>query len=204
VLRRLGGVRARRTARPVTLLIRSREAPAEEGGRLVRSPKLTGIELDTTLTKRPAWLVVTNDALDPSGPRGLAYLARVVEKALGDAGLSLPQYRLLVFLSRGSSAASPAARDLATSRPSVTALVDGVVAKGLVQRLPDAADRRRITLALTPAGFAVLGRADEAITARLAALAAHLPPIDAERAISGLSLWIDALRAEASVGEARP
>ncbi|HVM66786.1 MAG TPA: MarR family winged helix-turn-helix transcriptional regulator [Acidimicrobiales bacterium] len=140
------------------------------------------------------------DATEPTGARALAYLARVLEVALADAGLSLPQYRLLSYLSRGSSAASPAARQLATSRPSVTALVDGVVAKGLVTRLPDATDRRRITLALTPEGYAVVERADAAATARLAALAAHLPPEDAERAIGALGLWLDALRAEASVG----
>jgi len=140
------------------------------------------------------------DATEPTGARALAYLARVLEVALADAGLSLPQYRLLSYLSRGSSAASPAARQLATSRPSVTALVDGVVAKGLVTRLPDATDRRRITLALTPEGYAVVERADAAATARLAALAAHLPPEDAERATGALGLWLDALRAEASVG----
>jgi len=141
--------------------------------------------------------------IDVTGARAVAYLARVLEVALGDAGLSLPQYRLLVYLSRGSSAASPAARQLATSRPSVTALVDGVVAKGLVTRLPDAADRRRITLALTPDGFAVVERADAAVTSRLAPLAGHLAPEDAERAVAALGLWLEALRAEASVGASR-
>jgi long-chain acyl-CoA synthetase len=147
------------------------------------------------------------DGVDPAaaheGGRALAYLARVLEVALGDAGLSLPQYRLLSYLSRGSSAASPAARQLATSRPSVTALVDGVVAKGLVTRLPDAADRRRITLALTPEGYAVVERADAAITGRLTRLASQLAPEDAERALGGLGLWLEALRAEASVGASR-
>jgi len=140
---------------------------------------------------------------EPVAARALAYLARVAELALADAGLSLPQYRLLSYLSRGSSAASPAARQLATSRPSVTALVDGVVAKGLVSRLPDAADRRRITLALTPDGFGAVERADAAITSRLGALAAHLPADDAERALNALGLWLEALRAEASVGASR-
>jgi long-chain acyl-CoA synthetase len=143
------------------------------------------------------------DGNDAVGARAVAYLARVAEVALADAGLSLPQYRLLSYLSRGSSAASPAARQLATSRPSVTALVDGVVAKGLVTRLPDASDRRRITLALTPEGYAVVERADAAVSDRLADLAAHLPPEDAARAVSGLVLWLEALRAEASVGAAR-
>ncbi len=143
------------------------------------------------------------DGIDATGARAVAYLARVLEVAVGDAGLSLPQYRLLTYLSRGSSAASPAARQLATSRPSVTALVDGVVAKGLVTRVPDTADRRRITLALTPEGYAVVERADAAATARLSAVAANLAPEDAERAVAGLALWLEALRAEASVGASR-
>jgi len=143
------------------------------------------------------------DGMGETGTRALAYLARVIELALGDIGLSLAQYRLLAYLSRGSSAASPAARQLATSRPSVTALVDGVVAKGLVTRVPDAADRRRVTLALTPEGFAVVERAEAAAGARLSALAAHLPPEDAQRAVDSLGLWLEALRAEASSGAAR-
>jgi len=144
------------------------------------------------------------DGVEATGARAVAFLARALEVVLADAGLSLPQYRLLCYLSRGSSAASPAARQLATSRPSVTALVDGVVAKGLVTRVPDAADRRRITLALTPGGYAVVERADAAITARLRALADHLAPQDAERAVGALGLWLDALRAEASAGVPEP
>ena len=135
--------------------------------------------------------------------RAAAHLARVLELALGDAGLSLAQYRLLAYLSRGSSAASPAARDLSTSRPSVTALVDGVVAKGLVERLPDTEDRRRITLVLTPDGFAVLERADAAAAARLETVASYLEPADAARALDGLPLWADALRAEADQSAVR-
>ena len=142
--------------------------------------------------------------MDATGARALSYLARVLEVALADAGLSLPQYRLLSYLSQGSSAASPAARQLATSRPSVTALVDGVVAKGLVTRLPDSSDRRRITLALTPEGYAVVERADAAATARLTGLAGHLAPDDAARALGALTLWLDALRAEASVPAGGP
>jgi len=132
-----------------------------------------------------------------SAARGAAYLARLLEIALGDVGLSLPQYRLLGYLSRGSSAASPAARELSTSRPSVTALVDGVVAKGLVERLPHPGDRRKITLAMTAPGFDALSQADAAITARLQTVASYLPADEAEQALDGLGLWSRALRAEA-------
>jgi long-chain acyl-CoA synthetase len=144
----------------------------------------------------------TQPALDVSAARSAAYLARVLELVLADNALSLPQYRLLCYLSGGSSAASPAAKDLSTSRPSVTALVDGVVAKGLVERLPDPGDRRRITLALTARGVATLDRADEEITERLSTLASFLPAADGEQAVAGLALWRGALRAEGDAARA--
>jgi long-chain acyl-CoA synthetase len=145
---------------------------------------------------------MTDSAGARRAARAAAYLARMLEITLGDVGLSLPQYRLLGYLSRGSSAASPAARELSTSRPSVTALVDGVVAKGLVERLPDPGDRRKITLAMTAPGFDALAQADAAITARLENVASYLPNDDAEAALEGLGLWSDALRAESDRSKA--
>jgi long-chain acyl-CoA synthetase len=145
---------------------------------------------------------MTDEAGTMRAARAAAYLARMLEITLGDVGLSLPQYRLLGYLSRGSSAASPAARELSTSRPSVTALVDGVVAKGLVERLPDPGDRRKITLAMTGHGFDALAQADAAITARLHVVASYLPDDDADRALEGLGLWSQALRAESDRNKA--
>ena len=145
---------------------------------------------------------MTDEAASRRAARAAAYLARMLEITLGDVGLSLPQYRLLGYLSRGSSAASPAARELSTSRPSVTALVDGVVAKGLVERLPDPGDRRKITLAMTAPGFDALAQADAAITARLENVASYLPDDDAEAALEGLGLWSEALRAESDRSKA--
>jgi long-chain acyl-CoA synthetase len=145
---------------------------------------------------------MSDDTASSSAARAAAYLARLLEIALGDVGLSLPQYRLLGYLSRGSSAASPAARELSTSRPSVTALVDGVVAKGLVERLPDPGDRRKITLAMTASGFDALSQADATITARLETVASYLPDDDAAQALDGLGLWSRALRAEADRNQA--
>ncbi len=145
---------------------------------------------------------MTDEADYLRAARAAASLARLLEITLGDVGLSLPQYRLLGYLSRGSSAASPAARELSTSRPSVTALVDGVVAKGLVERLPDPGDRRKITLAMTSTGFAVLAEADTVISARLQYVASYLPDDGAEQALEGLGLWSQALRAESDRSKA--
>jgi long-chain acyl-CoA synthetase len=109
-----------------------------------------------------------------SPARVLARLSRIVESAVGE-DLSLPQYRLLAFLSQGDWAASKLADWLEVSRPSITSLVDGLVKRGLVERRPSTDDRRRIDHVLTPEGKATLeaadARADAAILAVLDDLA---------------------------------
>src|SRR3954454_6240536 len=107
--------------------------------------------------------------------RAVAWLARQFEGELGEAGLSMPQYRLLSYLSTGSAGPSTAARELSTSRPSVTSLVCGLVAKGRGARHAHAEDRRRVTLVLTGEGQKTLAGADQLIGARLAAIADYLP-----------------------------
>ena len=122
-----------------------------------------------------------------------ARLAKHVEKALGPGDLSLPQYRVLALLAHGSAVASALASKLAVSPPSVTAIVDGLVARGLVQRQTDGGDRRRVTHVLTDKGRRVLSEADTEATARLEAIAGHLAPRERERAIEGLRLWPEAM-----------
>lgn len=107
----------------------------------------------------------------------------------------MPQYRLLVFLGEGTVAASALADWLSVSRPAITTLVDGLVARGLVDRSPVAGDRRRVDHLLTPAGVAALEQADAAVERALEALADHLPAAKRRRAVEGLELWGHALDA---------
>lgn len=130
--------------------------------------------------------------------RAAARLAKHVEKSLSPGDLSLPQYRVLALLGHGSAVASALASKLAVSPPSVTAIVDGLVARGLVSRQSDGGDRRRVTHALTDKGRRVLSEADAEANARLEAIAAHLPPGERERAIEGLRLWPKAMDAYVS------
>ena len=67
----------------------------------------------------------------------------------------------------GREAASGLAQKLAVSRPSVTGVVDGLVARGLVRRDPGDGDRRRVDVDLTVAGREVLGQADAAVDQRM-------------------------------------
>ena len=130
--------------------------------------------------------------------RTTARLARVTERALGELGLSLPQYRVLSLLDEGAAAATALADHLAIGRPHVTALVDGLVERAWVQRLPDPADRRRVSHGLTEAGRSALATADRTVEARLAGILGQLSPADGRRAAVGLALWGRALDATRS------
>jgi long-chain acyl-CoA synthetase len=122
--------------------------------------------------------------------RAAAWLAKQVELGLDTVDLSLPQYRVLGLLDESSAVSSSLAERLAVRPPSVTAIVDGLVARGLVERRTVAADRRRVDHVLTPEGLRVLRRADAALEVRLCDIAGCLDdPADGARAIDGLLAW---------------
>ena len=125
--------------------------------------------------------------------RVAARLARQVEVGLNQVDLSLPQYRILMFLDEGAAVASKLADHLAVSRPTITAVVDGLVARGLVERSPEDRDRRRIGHTLTAAGRQLLQDADRSVDARLLAIAAHLGDEVRTEALRGLDGWRQAL-----------
>src|SRR5580700_10654088 len=81
--------------------------------------------------------------------RVAAWLSKRVEMALGLMDLTLPQYRVMGILAEGSAASSGLADRLAVRPPSITAVIDGLVARGLVDRKQEDTDRRRVALRLT-------------------------------------------------------
>ncbi len=71
--------------------------------------------------------------------------------------LSVPQFRSLKYLERHSGASlSDLADHIGLTLPSMSKLVDGLVARSLVSRKTNAGDRRRVTLALTVQGRGLL------------------------------------------------
>ena len=118
--------------------------------------------------------------------RTAAWLAKQVEIGLGSVDLSLPQYRILGLLDEHSEVSSVLAERLAVRPPTVTAVVDGLVARGLVERQAVEGDRRRVGHVLTPDGLAILHEADAAIEARLLVVTdAMEDPAATEEAFSG-------------------
>lgn len=126
--------------------------------------------------------------------RAAARLARQVELALAAVELSVPQYRVLDLLSEGSPAASVLAGKLSVSRPSVTAVVDGLIARGLATRNDDPDDRRKVRHVLTAKGRRMLRQADAAVAARLGDIAST-SDAGGDDCMAGLLGWAAALDA---------
>jgi len=73
------------------------------------------------------------------------------------AGMSVPQFRLLLFIRRNpGTSLSPVADHLGTTLPAASQLVQRLVVSGLVARTQDPKERRRIELKLAEAGVAAL------------------------------------------------
>ena len=117
-------------------------------------------------------------------------LAKSIEVALHEVDLSPSQYRLLIFLAEAPAAATVLADKLAVTRPSLTALVDGLAARGFVVREPDPEDRRRVTHQISDAGSAAIDAADTSIQDRLTTwLGSRLPEDRVADVNRGLETW---------------
>ena len=88
-----------------------------------------------------------------------ADLAHAIERDLGEHGLTLGDYQVLVHLSEAAERSMrmcDLAEQLQLSPSGLTRRLDGLVRAGLVTREPNADDRRVMLARLTPAGFATL------------------------------------------------
>ena len=121
-------------------------------------------------------------------------MARRFETRLGDTTMTLPQFRLLAFLSEGEWAASALAEWLDVSRPSVTALVDGLVERGWVERRESPEDRRRVLHQITRDGRAALAASTGCLATALDDLLQLLDEDERRRAADGLDLVAEALQ----------
>lgn len=132
------------------------------------------------------------------GPRSLGWaisrLSRYVEIALFEIDLSLIQHRVLLQLAQGPESAKSLAERLTVTGPNLSAVVNGLVQRGLVTRTQSAKDRRRVSVALTDEGACLLGLAEERITTRLFDIASHFPEASiGTAALASLAMWNTAL-----------
>lgn len=98
--------------------------------------------------------------------RAIVRIAREFEDVCRELGLSLSQYRLMLFVRHGPRRAGELAAQAAIKRPTLTAIVDGLERQGRLRRVRVESDRRAVDLELTPAGL----RAMRQLETRLADL----------------------------------
>lgn len=113
--------------------------------------------------------------------------------------LSLSQLRVLHFLNRKpQSSLSEVADYLDVTRPTMSVMVERLVQRGLVHRMDDINERRRIRLTLTATGIAELGAVYNATLANLASRLEALSVEQSRQVMAGLSI-LEALFAESEV-----
>ena len=110
----------------------------------------------------------------------LAWLARVLERACTD--VTLPQYRLLALIVRGEERASTLAERLALARPTVSATIDTLVERGLLERTAVDTDRRAVRLTITADGRDAMLAAEGTMRTRLDEILAAVDDADLVRA----------------------
>jgi DNA-binding MarR family transcriptional regulator len=133
---------------------------------------------------------------DGSAVRALAFVARALERSLED--MTLPQYRVLRLVASSPERASRIAERAAVSRPSLSGILDGIEARGWINRVEVEGDRRGVRPVPTEAGLQALRRAEAAMAAELDDVLASLPRGDASAVRQSLVLLGEALATRAA------
>lgn len=104
-------------------------------------------------------------------------IMRVIRAEIrGVAEMSVPQFRAMGFLSRHpGTPLSGLAEHIGLTMPTMSKMIDGLVDRQLVTRQSSSSDRRRIELALTPEGLALLESVRGHISVRLSEKLRSLP-----------------------------
>ncbi len=125
--------------------------------------------------------------------------ARGASTGAGDRGLTLSQFNLLDPLGEyGEASVRGLAAAAGVSAPTATRTLDPLERSGMVRRRRSAADRRVVTVSLTPAGRAVLEAQRAWIAERQQSLYASLAPDErdgAARLLQRLADLVDELSA---------
>ena len=118
-----------------------------------------------------------------------------------DLDLTRQQAKTLHFLSHGQRRMSEIAGRLKVEMPSATTMIDRLVAKGLVERGQDPADRRAVVCSLTLEGIEVVERFSAIRAARTESLAAVMSIEELEAVVPALEILADAVRRPGFVQE---
>ena len=103
--------------------------------------------------------------------------------------LSVPQFRVLIFLNRHEGASlSDIAEHLGLTLPSMSKMIDSLLARNMVTRQMHSEDRRCVALALTALGRQAMQSACKATESRLAERLVVLPAAERRTIIEAMQV----------------
>ncbi len=106
-----------------------------------------------------------------------------------EPALSVPQFRVLAFLSRHTGASlSEVAEHVGVTLATASSNVDRLVQRGLVDRTDDPHQRRQVVLKLTPTGSSRLKKMKAITQQQIADLLGQLPPEELAQVRAGLQI----------------
>ncbi len=120
-------------------------------------------------------------------------MRRFTQLSEADPAMHLPmaQMRLCSTLREGSRSMSCLARELGISLSAVTQMADRLERSGMVERVPEADDRRMKSLRLTEHGREVIRARREKRVARIAGALGHLSPDSRQQVLDALRVLLE-------------
>ncbi len=130
-------------------------------------------------------------------PRFQQWAAATLRASRAEGDPSFRQLAMLYLIQSGTASPAMLADQLGISRAVVTGLLDRMEERGLVRREPDPSDRRRLRIAITPAGVDAGRRLGREVAGVLAMQLAREAPADLDALAAALPMLertVDALR----------
>ena len=109
-----------------------------------------------------------------------------------DLELTMPQFKAICLLGQGPERMGNIAGCLSTSMSSATSMIDRLVDKGLVERSPDASDRRVVTCQLTSSGREEMDRFSRIHQLRLTQMAGWLTVEELQTVVDAMEILCSA------------
>ncbi len=115
-------------------------------------------------------------------------------------GLSVPQFRALIFIHRqGQAALVEVSEHIGLTGATTCRMMDELVSRGLILSRPSTVDRRKIVLTVTEQGRGVLEAAHAGTLARLDDLLAPLQPAERSAVIQAMDILRQAFAKESEL-----
>ena len=135
------------------------------------------------------------ETVPPAWHRTRAHIRRL---AAEQHQLTVEQFQVLRRIRRGHDSVSRLAEAGLTSRSAVSKAVDALVRRGLIERFPDAHDRRHVELRLSAEGERLLTSLFDQTRAWLAGRFDQFGPAELERLLDGMELLARGFRDEST------